>query len=77
MIFHQSLQILSLIHISVEEVLPGDVDKNDKVDLFDYILLKQYLSHKKSDSDINKKAADINGDGKVNVKDLLELRTMF
>ena len=61
----------------VEEVLPGDVDKNGKLDLFDYIFLKQYLSHKKSDSEIDKKAADIDGDGKVNVKDLLELRTMF
>ncbi|MBE6050806.1 MAG: glycoside hydrolase [Clostridium sp.] len=60
-----------------EKVLYGDVDNNKKVDMFDYILLKQYLSHIKSDADINKKAADVNQDGKVNVKDLLELRTMF
>ena len=43
--------------------------------MMDYVNLKLYLSHKYP-GEINEKNADLDGDGKITVKDLLALRMM-
>ena len=52
--------------------VPGDVNGDDRVNMKDYSLLRQYLSG--WDIDIGLVAANVNGDAIVNMKDLSLLR---
>ena len=52
--------------------VPGDVNGDDRVNMKDYSLLRQYLSG--WDIDIGLAAANVNGDAIVNMKDLSLLR---
>lgn len=60
--------------IVVKPIL-GDLNDDKEVTVLDYILLQQYL--KKINTNINITNADVNEDGSVNVKDLMQLRQMF
>ena len=55
--------------------LLGDVNSDNTINMMDYVNLKLYLSHKYP-GEINEKNADLDGDGKITVKDLLALRMM-
>ena len=55
-----------------ENVLPGDIDGNGKVNLQDSALLRRYLAG--WDVTIDKNAADVDGNGKVNLQDSALLR---
>ena len=50
----------------------GDINGNDKVDLTDVILFKQFIAGWKVT--INKPNADVNGDGKADIKDVIILK---
>ena len=53
----------------------GDVNKDSKVDINDYTLLKRYINS--GDISLDKSAADLNGDGTVNFLDLLALKALI
>ena len=55
-----------------ENVLPGDIDGNGKVNLQDSALLRRYLAG--WDVTIDENAADVDGNGKVNLQDSALLR---
>jgi len=54
------------------EVIYGDANGNNQVDIVDLVRLKKYLSNITVDIDIL--ASDVNGDKSVNAQDLVELR---
>ena len=58
--------------VEIVDYLPGDVNGDDRVNMKDYSLLRQYLSG--WDIDIGLAAANVNGDAIVNMKDLSLLR---
>jgi len=60
-------------HAAETDVILGDVNDDDRVDVFDLCLIKQELSSSGSAS-INKVAADVNADGVVDVKDAIEIQ---
>lgn len=60
-------------HAAETDVILGDVNDDDRVDVFDLCLIKQELSSSGSAS-INKVAADVNADGVVDVKDAIEVQ---
>ncbi|MGN0621437.1 MAG: dockerin type I repeat-containing protein [Porcipelethomonas sp.] len=55
----------------VSEVIPGDVDMNNIIDVFDAIAIAQYTVGKQELSDVQIKAADINADGNTDVFDAI------
>lgn len=54
--------------VSVKKYVPGDVNRDGKVNLKDYALLKQFVNG--WDVDVEESVADVNGDGKINLKDV-------
>ena len=54
------------------EVIPGDVDSNDEVDVRDVTALINYIL-KGTGNNIDTDAADVNGDGEVDVRDVTAL----
>lgn len=57
--------------ITVNECLPGDINMDNKVNLNDLILLKQYILHYPVTVDVA--ACDTNGDGKIDNEDVTRL----
>ena len=55
------------------DVILGDVNNDRKIDVFDLCLMKQELVSSKTTS-INKTAADMNADGVIDVKDIMEIQ---
>ena len=55
------------------DVILGDVNNDRKIDGFDLCLMKQELVSSKTTS-INKTAADMNADGVIDVKDIMEIQ---
>ena len=54
------------------DALPGDVNGDGSVNVFDLIKLREYLLD--SSADVSIENADLNYDGKVNIFDLIALR---
>lgn len=61
------------VHATETEVILGDVNDDDKVDVFDLCLMKQELIEPGTTS-IDTDAADVNADGVVDVKDVVEVQ---
>lgn len=55
--------------VSEYYVLVGDANKDKKVDLSDGIYIRQHLANPDKYNKINKKAADVDGDGRVTAYD--------
>lgn len=60
-------------HAAETDVILGDVNDDDRVDVFDLCLMKRELVEPGTTS-INKTAADVNADGVVDVKDAIEVQ---
>lgn len=60
-------------HAAETDVILGDVNDDDRVDVFDLCLMKRELVEPGTAS-INKTAADVNADGVVDVKDAIEVQ---
>ena len=58
--------------IKIVRYKPGDVNRDGKINLKDYALLKQYIN--KWNVDIELSVADVTGDGKINLKDYALLK---
>jgi hypothetical protein len=58
--------------VSVDRILPGDVNDDGKVDISDVTVLKQSIAG--WNVKINKSNADVTGDGKVTVADVALLK---
>lgn len=56
----------------VEDILLGDINNDKKLSIIDCAMLQKYILD--NSLSINKKAADINKDGEINIKDLLLLK---
>ena len=56
----------------VEDILLGDINNDKKLSIIDCAMLQKYILD--NSLSINKKAADINKDGEINIKDLLILK---
>ena len=54
----------------------GDINRDDKVDITDVVFLQKYITGKGYISDQNLVYADVSGDGKINVVDLLLLKRL-
>ena len=54
------------------EVLKGDVNGDEKINIKDYIRLQKYVVN--SDTEINENNSDMNGDKKINITDALLLK---
>ena len=61
------------VHAAETEVILGDVNDDNRVDVFDLCLMKQELIESGTTS-IDKVAADVNADGVVDVKDVVEVQ---
>lgn len=59
--------------IVVDDITPGDVNGDTKVDITDVILERRYIATG-YDVSINPDAADVNADGKINATDVILLR---
>lgn len=57
----------------VDDITPGDVNGDTKVDITDVILVRRYIATG-YDVSINPDAADVNADGKINATDVILLR---
>ncbi len=60
-------------HAAETDVILGDVNDDDRVDVFDLCLMKRELVEPGTTS-ISKVAADVNADGVVDVKDVIEVQ---
>ncbi len=60
------------VKVTGEDYIPGDVNKDNKVNIYDLILAKKALISGKA-TDSQKLAANVTGDGKFSVKDIVEL----
>ncbi|HRU98036.1 MAG TPA: dockerin type I domain-containing protein [Ruminococcus sp.] len=60
-------------HAAETDVILGDVNDDDRVDVFDLCLMKRELIEPGTTS-INKAAADVNADGVVDIKDVIEVQ---
>lgn len=60
-------------HAAETDVILGDVDGDEKVNVFDLCLMKRELLNPGTTS-INMAAADVNADGVVDVKDVIEVQ---
>ncbi len=60
-------------HAAETDVILGDVDGDEKVNVFDLCLMKRELLNPGTTS-INMVAADVNADGVVDVKDVIEVQ---
>ena len=58
--------------IQIVHYMPGDVNRDGKVNLKDYALLKQYINGWEVDIELS--VADVTGDGKINLKDYALLK---
>ena len=54
------------------DYVKGDVNSDDNADVKDLVRLKKYVAQ--TEYNINKLAADINNDGKINSEDLTSMR---
>jgi hypothetical protein len=54
----------------------GDINRDDKVDGTDVVYLQKYIANKSYISDKNLVYADVNGDGNINVIDLILLKRL-
>lgn len=59
---------------SLVDSVKGDVNNDKSIDNVDVELLKQYIAERIKDSQINMSNADMNGDGKVTLTDLSQLK---
>ena len=57
--------------------VPGDVDGNGEVDIFDLIYLKQYFASTLSEDDIVLMNCDVNGDGDYTIDDIIYLKKIL
>lgn len=57
-------------------LLPGDLNDDAKINIQDYLLLKDFLSGSRTASGIDAVQADVNGDGVVDALDLANLQFM-
>lgn len=77
--FTYTIPPLTAVHIvldaSNENVMYGDVNSDNKVDVLDLIKMRDYLLD--NTVKINLKAADLNKDGKVDVTDFIALRDLI
>lgn len=55
--------------VTKKTVIKGDVNGNDRLDIFDVTLLQRYLVRKISFDDSRLDAADANGDGRIDILD--------
>ena len=60
-------------HAAETDIFLGDVNDDDKVDVFDLCLMKRELVEPGATS-IDKVAADVNADGVVDIKDVIEVQ---
>jgi hypothetical protein len=60
-------------HAAETDVILGDVDGDEKVNVFDFCLVKREIINPGTTS-INLSAADVNIDGVVDVKDVIEIQ---
>ena len=60
-------------HAAETDVFLGDVNGDDRVDVFDLCLMKRELVEPGATS-IDKVAADVNADGVVDIKDVIEVQ---
>ena len=58
-----------------QELLVGDVTGDGKVDIFDAIRLRRYISGE--DVEVNQAQCDVNGNGAVDIFDLIRLQKML
>ena len=58
--------------IQIVHYMAGDVNRDGKVNLKDYALLKQYINGWEVDIELS--VADVTGDGKINLKDYALLK---
>lgn len=63
--------------IAIAEAVKGDVDENGSVTASDIVALMQALIGKIELSDIQMKSADMNGDGKLSIIDLIKLKNFI
>ncbi len=62
---------------SAVQVLIGDVDGDNDVNLKDINALKKYVASQLTDEDIIVANSDVDGDGDINIKDILELKRII
>ncbi|MCR4944191.1 MAG: glycoside hydrolase family 9 protein [Clostridium sp.] len=60
-----------------KEILYGDINGDEVVDLSDYTLFRKYLNNGMIGIKINEEASDINQDGNVNFFDLVALKSLI
>lgn len=60
-------------HAAETDVILGDVNGDDRVDVFDLCLMKREIINSGTTS-INKAAADVNADGVMDIKDVREVQ---
>ena len=58
--------------ISISDCLPGDVNRDDTINMKDLVLLQKYLN--KQDVEVDSKAADVFLDNSLNMKDVVLLQ---
>jgi len=65
-------QTLAPTFVSSYEKIKGDIDGNNKRDIFDLLVILKILGNKETNTDYIRRA-DLNGDGTTNIFDLLEM----
>ena len=61
-----------LTEVTVTSRIPGDVNDDGEVDIFDYVRLKKYIAG--FDVTISEANADVNGDGEIDIFDCVRLK---
>lgn len=54
--------------VVLPDYIPGDVNEDSEVDVFDVVLISQHITH---GTELNEDAADVNNDGEVDVFDVV------
>ncbi len=77
--FRETYDLSDNISITVLDYMPGDINSDNRLNVFDIVPLAQYISDgcqtipNSYNVTLNETAADITGDGKINVFDLVFL----
>ncbi|MBR6874553.1 MAG: dockerin type I repeat-containing protein [Ruminococcus sp.] len=67
---------LNVLIVKGEDFIPGDVNKDGKINMRDYAILQKYLLDP-TKIEISLAAADLSGDGKVNMRDYALLQKLL